>query len=102
MSRIDYLPALPVPHPGELLREEVLPAAGLRPAQAAQRLGVSRQSLHAILSGRAGISADMAPRRAALFGNSPMHRFNMQALYDLQRSRERHGDEIKQIERVAA
>jgi len=102
MTEIGYLPAFPVPHPGELLREEILPAAGLRPAQAAQRLGVSRQALHAVLSGRAGVSADMALRFAALFGNSPMHWLNMQALYDLQRSRERHGDEIKQIERIEA
>jgi addiction module HigA family antidote len=102
MNAIDYLPAFPVPHPGELLREEILPAAGLRPAQAAERMGVSRQSLHAVLSERAGISADMALRFAALFGNSPLHWLNMQALYDLQRSRERIGEEIHHIQPVAA
>lgn len=102
MSEIDYLPAFPVPHPGELLREEILPAAGLRPAQAAQRLGVNRQSLHAVMSRRAGISADIALRFAALFCNSPMHWLNIQALYDLQRSLECHGEDIKQIEPAAA
>lgn len=102
MSKIEILPGFPVPHPGELLREEVLPAAGLRPAQAAQRLGISRQSLHAVLSERAGISAEMALRLAALFGNSPMHWINMQALYDLQRARAREGERIEHIEPVAA
>jgi len=102
MSGIDSLPAFPVPHPGELLREEVLPAAALRPAQAAHRLGISRQSLHAVLSGRAGISAEMALRLAALFGNSPMHWINMQALYDLQQARTREGKHIQQIEPIAA
>lgn len=102
MTRADFLPAFPVPHPGSLLREEILPAAGLRPAQAAERLGVSRQSLHAVLSERAGVSADMALRLAALLGNSPMHWLNMQALYDLQRSLERGGEGLKHIRPVAA
>ena len=102
MSAIDYLPAFPVPHPGELLREEVLPGANLRPAQAAERLGVSRQALHAVLSERVGISADMALRLSALLGNSPMHWLNMQALYDLQQTRARKGDEIRRIAPVAA
>ena len=102
MSALDYLPAFPVPHPGELLREEVLPAAGLLPAKAAERLGISRQALHALLSERVGVSADMALRLAALFGNSPMHWLNMQALYDLQQTRARKGDEISRISPVAA
>jgi addiction module HigA family antidote len=102
MSGINSLPAFPVPHPGELLREEILPAAALRPAQAAQRLGISRQSLHAVLSGRAGISAEMALRLAALFGNSPMHWINMQAQFDLQRVRQREGEQIAHIAPIAA
>lgn len=102
MSAIHNVPAFPVPHPGEILREEILPATGLRPSQMAERIGVSRQSLHAILDGKTGISADMALRFSALFGNSPMHWLNMQALYDLQRSSERVGEAIEHIEPVAA
>ena len=102
MSVMNYLPAFPVPHPGELLREEILPAAGLRPAKAARRLGVSRQSLHAVLDEKSGVSAGMALRFSALFGNSPMHWINMQALYDLQQSNERDGEAIRNIEPVAA
>lgn len=52
--------------------------------------------------GKAGISSDMALRFAALFGNSPMHWINMQALYDLQQSSARVGDSIRRIEPVAA
>ena len=102
MSANCHLPAFPVPHPGELLREEILPLLDFRPAQAARQLGVSRQSLHAILDGHAGISADMALRFAALFGNSPMHWLNMQAIYDLQRSAKRLRKDIAHIEPVAA
>jgi alkylated DNA repair protein (DNA oxidative demethylase) len=99
MSEIDDLPAFPVPHPGELLRNEIFPAAGLGPSEAADRLGISRQALHSVLTGRAGISANMALRFAAVFGNSPMHWLNMQSLYELQRARERYGDDIKGIGR---
>jgi DNA oxidative demethylase len=99
MSKIDYLPAFPVPHPGELLRQEILPAAGLGPSEAADRLGISRQSLHSVLTERSGISANLALRFAAVFGNSPMHWLNMQSLYELQRARERHGNDIKRIQR---
>jgi addiction module HigA family antidote len=102
MSATNYIPAFPVPHPGEILKDEILPAAELRPAEAARRIGVSPQSLHAILHGKAGISADMALRLAALFGNSPMHWLNMQALYDLQRSSQRLQADIDHIEPVAA
>ncbi len=42
--------ALPPMHPGELLREDVLPALGKPVAEIANLLGVSRQTLHAILA----------------------------------------------------
>ena len=35
-------------HPGEILREDVLPALGLSVSETAKRLGVSRQQLHRI------------------------------------------------------
>jgi len=44
-------------HPGEVLRE-YLPG-GMSITEAARRLGVTRQSLSAILNRRAGISAEM-------------------------------------------
>ena len=37
-------------HPGELVREEVLPALGLSVSETARRLGISRQQLHRILA----------------------------------------------------
>ncbi len=46
------------PHPGEVL-QEYLPE-GTSVTAAARKLGVSRQALSAILSGRAGVSAEMA------------------------------------------
>ena len=45
-------------HPGEVLRE-YLPE-DLAVTEAALRLGVTRQTLSALLNGRAGVSAEMA------------------------------------------
>jgi addiction module HigA family antidote len=50
------------PHPGETLREDVLPALGLTVTKAAKQLGVSRAALSRVLNGRAAISSEMALR----------------------------------------
>ena len=43
------------PHPGESLKEDVLPALGLSVTEAAQQLGVTRTALSRVLNGRAEI-----------------------------------------------
>ena len=53
------------PHPGETLREDVLPALGLTVTQAAQELGINRVTLSRVLNGKAGISVDLALRLEA-------------------------------------
>lgn len=50
------------PHPGETLREDVLPALGLDITNAAEQLGVSRQTLSAIVNGRSRITPEFALR----------------------------------------
>lgn len=50
------------PHPGETLREDVLPELGLSIAEAARQLGVSRVALSRVLHGHAAISVDLARR----------------------------------------
>ncbi|MDC6133500.1 HigA family addiction module antitoxin [Burkholderia gladioli] len=39
------------PHPGETLREDVLPALGLTVTEAAAQLGVTRAALSRVLNG---------------------------------------------------
>jgi addiction module HigA family antidote len=62
---------LPPMHPGELLREDVMPALGRTRAEIARLLGVSRQTLHAILTERAPVTPEMALRLGKLCGNGP-------------------------------
>lgn len=50
------------PHPGETLRDDVLPALGLSVTGAAVQLGVTRAALSRVLNARAGISPEMALR----------------------------------------
>ena len=48
------------PHPGEILKEDVLPDLGLTVTDAAEQLGVARVTLSRMINGHAAISADMA------------------------------------------
>ena len=50
------------PHPGEMLREDVLAPLGLSVTETAGRLGMSRVALSRVLNGRAAISPDLAVR----------------------------------------
>jgi antitoxin HigA-1 len=77
--------ALPPVHPGEILKHDVLPAAGLSTTAAAKTLGISRQMLHGILAGRKPLSAVMCCKLARLFGGSPEVWIRLQAAYDLKK-----------------
>ena len=50
-------------HPGEILREDVLPALRMNVSQAARELGVSRQLLHRIHRQRRWRRRQRDPRR---------------------------------------
>ena len=54
------MPMYNPPHPGESLREDVLPAIGMSVSGLARHLGYSRGQLSTVLNGRAAISADLA------------------------------------------
>jgi addiction module HigA family antidote len=77
---------LPPIHPGEIIREDILPEVGMSVTETARALGVSRQMLHGILSGRKALSAVMCLRVARLFGGSPEVWVQLQATYYLKKS----------------
>lgn len=70
-------------HPGEILREDVLPALGKPKTEIARLLGISRQTLYDILNERQPITAQMAMRIGKLCGNGPGIWFRMQNRYDM-------------------
>lgn len=72
------------PHPGETLREDVLPALGLTVTQAAEELGINRVTLSRVLNGKAGVSIDLALRLEAwLDGQTAENWLKGQLAYDL-------------------
>jgi addiction module HigA family antidote len=77
--------ALPPTHPGEILREDVLPALDLSVMQAAAKLGVTRQTLHRIVARHnpRPVTPDMAVRLGKLIGNGARLWLNLQSAYDL-------------------
>jgi antitoxin HigA-1 len=58
-------------HPGEILREDVLPALGLTQKEFADRLGVSRLTVSEVLLEKRSVTPDMAIRLGKLLGNGP-------------------------------
>jgi addiction module HigA family antidote len=86
MARKILKRALPPIHPGEILREEVLPALGRPKTEIAKLLGVSRQTLYDILVERQPVTPAMAVRIGKLCGNGPTLWLNLQSRYDLWRA----------------
>jgi antitoxin HigA-1 len=76
-------PSIKPLHPGELLREEVIPALGKSKSEIARLLGISRQALYDILNEKGPVSAEMAVKVGKLCGNGPALWLNLQRAYDL-------------------
>lgn len=70
-------------HPGEVLREDIIPASGLSKTEFARRLGISREALHNVLGGRSAVSTILALKLARMLGTSPESWLRMQQAYDL-------------------
>jgi len=95
-------PQRPPVHPGEILKEDVLPALELSVSEAARQLRISRQTLHRILKGTHGVTPEMAIRLGKFCGNGPGLWLRMQQGYDLWHAERRLGDELDKIPAYAA
>lgn len=84
-------------HPGEILREDVLPALKLAVSKCAEKIGVSRQHLYKILREEAGISPELALRLGRFLGNGPAIWLRMQQKYDLWETEQNLKEEMKKI-----
>lgn len=70
-------------HPGEILREDVLPALRLTQGEFAKQLGVSRLTVSELLREKRAVLPDMALRLARLLNTTPESWLNMQQAVDL-------------------
>jgi antitoxin HigA-1 len=83
------MPMKSPPHPGEVIREELLRPLGLSVTKAAAILGVRRATLSDLANGKAAVSAEMALRLEKAFGVSMDLLLRMQAGYDAAQIRRR-------------
>ncbi len=94
----EYLAKQPVTrkptHPGEILREDVLPALEISVSEAARRLGISRQRLHRVLACTHPITIEMALRIGKFSGNGPGLWLPKQQAYDLWYAEQQMKDEL--------
>jgi addiction module HigA family antidote len=84
-------------HPGEIMREDILPALGLSISEAARRMSISRQQLHRILACTHPISTEMGLRIGKFAGNGPGLWLRMQQAYDLWHAEKRMKRELSRI-----
>ena len=88
-------------HPGEQLREHILPSLKLSQTELARRLGVSRLTVSELLLEKRAISADMAVRVGRLTNTTPDSWLRMQIAVDLWEL-ERDQNRYRHIESIAA
>jgi addiction module HigA family antidote len=88
------------PHPGTLIKTEVIEALGLSVSRAAEILQVRRATLSDLLNGKSALTPDMALRIEKAFGPEMDHLLRMQLAYDVSETRE-HAKNIS-IERYVS
>jgi addiction module HigA family antidote len=97
MTRNPLLRGLRLVHPGEVLREDILPAVGKTKVEIAALLGVSRQHLYDIIDEKKPVTPAMALRLGKLFGNGPELWIDLQRAYDLATIEEELAEDLARI-----
>lgn len=87
------------PHPGEVLREDILPHYALTRRQLAQHLGISTQVLGELLREQRDVNLDLAMRLGAAFSQGAHFWLGLQMQHDLWQSRNRES-QVRPIRRA--
>jgi addiction module HigA family antidote len=77
------------PHPGDLIRTEIIEALGISVSKAAEILKVRRATLSDLLRGKAALTPEMALRIEKAFGPDMNHLLRMQLAHDVAETRQR-------------
>jgi addiction module HigA family antidote len=86
------------PHPGEYIKEDILPALNMNATQLADHLGVSKQTVSNILNGKRPLSTDMAVRLGKAFRNGGRFWLALQMQHDLWFAERKGGTPVKPID----
>ena len=87
------------PHPGEILRADVIEPLGIPVTEAAARLAMSRVALSRVLNGRAGVSPDLAVRLEQAGVSTAIAWLAMQANHDLWQALQRKQPPVRALVR---
>lgn len=90
------------PHPGEVLKEEVIAPLGLSVTEAADRLAMSRVAFSRVLNGKAGISPDLAVRLEQAGVGTARTWLSMQANFDLWQAMQHTQPAVRPLQAPAA
>lgn len=71
------------PHPGEFIREDILPEVNMTIKDLARHLGVSRVALSELVNEKRGVSVEMAQRLGKAFGNGTRFWLALQMQHDI-------------------
>ena len=89
-------------HPGEILREDVIPALNITQGEFARTLGVSRRTVNEILREKRPVTVDTAHRLARALDTSPDVWLGLQQDIDLWDALEANGAEYERIKPLKA
>ncbi|MFZ2448395.1 MAG: HigA family addiction module antitoxin [Syntrophobacteraceae bacterium] len=84
-------------HPGELIREDLLPETGITQSDLAKHMGVSRRTVSEIIHERRKVTPDIAFRLAKVFKSTPEMWLNMQQAVDVWEVSRIHAIEYEKI-----
>jgi addiction module HigA family antidote len=95
--------ASPLAHPGEILREDYLPAVNLSPGGLARAMGLKdRSRIEQLVREQRSVTSDTALRLARVFGTSPEFWMNLQAQHDLSREAIANREALNHIQPLRA
>lgn len=86
------------PHPGEILREELLHEIGMSQNRLAHAIGVPGNRIHAIVNGSRDVTADTDLRLCRFFGLSEGYFLRLQNAHDTLDAKRRIADQLAKIE----
>jgi addiction module HigA family antidote len=87
-------------HPGEVLREDVVPSLNMMKARIARAIGISRQTFYDLLGERQAVTPLVALKLERCVGGSAEMWMNLQRDYDLAVARRDKADEIAKTEHL--
>ena len=94
--------ASPLPHPGDLLREDYLPQFGLSAGALAKAMGLKdRTRIERLVRGAQPVTPDTALRLGRVFDTTPEYWMNLQAQHDLSVAAMASQGELESIQSIA-